>query len=127
MNILTQLTSSVASYLVRLPIELLLHLGNLLLSRMPRFYLLYQQTSTALNALADMAGSTAPIKNFDPLGLATVGSDETLAWFRAGELKNGRCAMVATVGYLVNAAGLHFPGMLSHDIAFSGPCLHETY
>ncbi len=86
---------------------------------MPLVYSLYLQTSTALNALADMAGSTAPIKNFDPLGLATVGSDETLAWFRAGELKNGRCAMVATVGYLVNAAGLHFPGMLSHDIAFS--------
>ena len=78
-----------------------------------------QQTSTSLNALADMPGSTAPIKLFDPLGLATVGSDETLNWFRAGELKNGRCAMVATVGYLTNAAGLHFPGMLSHDVSFA--------
>jgi hypothetical protein len=83
------------------------------------FLFIARQTSTSLSALSDMAGSTAPIKNFDPLGLATVGSEETLAWFRAGELKNGRCAMVATVGYLVNAAGLHFPGMLSHDISFA--------
>ena len=26
--------------------------------------------------------------------------------------------MVATTGYLVNAAGIHFPGMLSSDISF---------
>jgi hypothetical protein len=87
-----------------------------LLTSSPHFFL---QTSTGLNALADMAGSTAPLKVFDPMGLATVGSEETLNWFRAAELKNGRCAMVATTGYLVNAAGLHFPGMLSHDIAFA--------
>ncbi len=59
-----------------------------------------------------------PWKNFDPLGLATLGSDETLRWFRAGELKNGRAAMLATVGYLVQGAGIHFPGQLSHDVSF---------
>jgi hypothetical protein len=26
--------------------------------------------------------------------------------------------MLATTGYLVNGAGIHFPGMLSHDISF---------
>eukprot|EP00568_Trieres_chinensis_P010674 CAMPEP_0183312162 /NCGR_PEP_ID=MMETSP0160_2-20130417/40523_1 /TAXON_ID=2839 ORGANISM="Odontella Sinensis, Strain Grunow 1884" /NCGR_SAMPLE_ID=MMETSP0160_2 /ASSEMBLY_ACC=CAM_ASM_000250 /LENGTH=118 /DNA_ID=CAMNT_0025476957 /DNA_START=46 /DNA_END=398 /DNA_ORIENTATION=+ len=67
----------------------------------------------AASPLDGMAGSTAPIPNFDPLNLATSGSDETLAWYRAAELKHGRCAMVATTGYLVNAAGIHFPGMLS--------------
>ncbi|MEM7469003.1 MAG: chlorophyll a-b binding domain-containing protein, partial [Pseudomonadota bacterium] len=50
---------------------------------------------------------------FDPLGLASLGSDQTLAWFRAAELKHGRVAMLATTGYLVQAAGIHFPGMLS--------------
>ncbi|KAL7534136.1 hypothetical protein ACHAXR_005657 [Thalassiosira sp. AJA248-18] len=55
---------------------------------------------------------------FDPLNLATLGSDETLLWMRAAELKHGRCAMVATVGYLTNAAGVHFPGQLSSDISF---------
>ena len=75
--------------------------------------------STAMRmALDDMAGSTAPLKNFDPLGLANVGSDETLAWFRAAELKHSRVAMLATTGYLVQAAGIHFPGMLSSDISF---------
>mmetsp|Transcript_13743 Transcript_13743/g.22744 ORF Transcript_13743/g.22744 Transcript_13743/m.22744 type:complete len:204 (-) Transcript_13743:199-810(-) len=76
------------------------------------------KTSSALSALASMPGSTAPLKEFDPMGLATVGSDSTLAWFRAAELKHSRCAMIATTGYLVNAAGIHFPGMLSHDVSF---------
>jgi len=75
--------------------------------------------SSALRMVLDgTPGSTAPIKNFDPLSLATLGSDETLAWFRAAELKNGRVAMLATTGYLVQGAGFHFPGMLSSDISF---------
>mmetsp|Transcript_26366 Transcript_26366/g.61768 ORF Transcript_26366/g.61768 Transcript_26366/m.61768 type:complete len:207 (+) Transcript_26366:123-743(+) len=76
--------------------------------------------STALNAanLDEMAGFTAPFKGFDPLGLADLGSEETLAWFRAAELKHSRVAMLATTGYLVQAAGFHFPGMLSKDVSF---------
>jgi len=65
-----------------------------------------------------MPGSTAPFKTFDPLGLASLGSDSTLAWFRAAELKHARVAMLATTGYLVQGAGIHFPGMLSHDVSF---------
>jgi len=68
--------------------------------------------------LDDIGGSSAPLPNFDPLNLANWGSDETLLWFRAAELKHGRVAMIATTGYLVNAAGIHFPGMLSSDISF---------
>jgi len=68
---------------------------------------------TALSALDDMPGATMPFKSFDPLGLATLGSEGTLAWFRAAELKHSRVAMLATTGYLVQAAGFHFPGMLS--------------
>jgi hypothetical protein len=75
-------------------------------------------TQLAANPLDGMDGSTSPIKNFDPLGLSTLGSDATLAWFRAAELKHSRVAMVATTGYLVNGAGIHFPGMLSSDISF---------
>eukprot|EP00980_Cylindrotheca_fusiformis_P001427 scaffold345_cov134-Cylindrotheca_fusiformis.AAC.38 len=78
-----------------------------------------QKSATALcGVLDDTAGSTMPIKSFDPLGLATLGSDATLAWFRASELKHSRVAMLATTGYLVQAAGIHFPGMLSHDVSF---------
>jgi hypothetical protein len=54
-----------------------------------------------------------PIKSFDPLKLADLGSDETLRWLQAGEIKNGRSAMIATTGFLIQAAGYHFPGMLS--------------
>jgi len=74
--------------------------------------------TTAINAVEDMAGSTAPLKAFDPLDLATLGSEQTLAWFRAAELKHSRVAMLATTGYIVQAAGFHFPGMLSSDVSF---------
>jgi hypothetical protein len=66
-----------------------------------------------------MPGSTAPLRNFDPLGLANIGNDETFAWFRAAELKHSRAAMLASTGFLVQAAGIHFPGMLSKDISFA--------
>jgi len=78
-----------------------------------------QRVSTQISlGLDDIGGSSAPLPNFDPLNLANFGSDETLLWFRAAELKHGRVAMVATTGYLFNAAGFHFPGMLSSDISF---------
>jgi Chlorophyll A-B binding protein len=35
------------------------------------------------------------------------------------ELKHSRCAMVATTGFLIQAAGIHFPGMLSSDVSFA--------
>mmetsp|Transcript_32241 Transcript_32241/g.48634 ORF Transcript_32241/g.48634 Transcript_32241/m.48634 type:complete len:205 (+) Transcript_32241:62-676(+) len=75
-------------------------------------------SSTALSALEDEAGATMPFKGFDPLGLATLGSDQTFAWFRAAELKHARVAMLATTGYIVQAMGVHFPGMLSSDVSF---------
>jgi len=79
----------------------------------------YEQASTQLSlSLDDMAGSTAPVKNFDPLDLATSGSEETLLWYRAAELKHSRVAMLATTGYIVQGSGIHFPGMLSHDVSF---------
>jgi len=58
------------------------------------------------------------LKNFDPLRLSQLGSDATLSWFRAAELKHSRVAMLATTGYIVQASGFHFPGMLSDDISF---------
>ena len=88
---------------------------------MSKFIFALQQSkfSTQVSlTMDDLPGGTAPVKNFDPLRLSTVGSDETLMWFRAAELKHSRVAMVATTGYLVQAAGFHFPGMLSSDISF---------
>lgn len=77
------------------------------------------KASVALQAdLTSMPGSTAPVGPFDPMNLAESGSDYTLAWFRAAELKHSRVAMLATTGYLVQGAGIHFPGMLSSDVSF---------
>jgi len=57
-------------------------------------------------------GAMPPVGYFDPWGLADVGSPETLAWYRAAELKHGRVCMAAFVGFLVQSAGIHFPGAL---------------
>merc|ERR1719390_614138 len=52
-------------------------------------------------------------KVFDPLDLTSIGSEQTLAWFRHAELKHGRVAMAAIVGLLVHINGIHFSGSLS--------------
>ena len=56
---------------------------------------------------------------WDPLGLAELGSEETLAWFRHSEVKHGRVAMAAFTGWWVVAAGSHLPGDLSYGTSFA--------
>mmetsp|Transcript_36774 Transcript_36774/g.56502 ORF Transcript_36774/g.56502 Transcript_36774/m.56502 type:complete len:206 (+) Transcript_36774:111-728(+) len=77
------------------------------------------KVSTAMDlTLDDLPGVMPPTGKFDPMGLAETGSDATLLWFRAAELKHSRVAMLACTGYLVNGAGYHFGGMLSKDVSF---------
>ncbi|KAL3915005.1 MAG: hypothetical protein SGPRY_007414 [Prymnesium sp.] len=62
--------------------------------------------------ITDMEGVGPETANrvFDPLGLAEV-SDDSLAWFRHAEIKHGRIAMAAFVGWLwVDMGGALFPG-----------------
>jgi len=56
---------------------------------------------------------------WDPLGLADQGSEETLAWYRHAEIKHGRVAMAAFVGWWAVAAGLRFPGEISYGVEYS--------
>lgn len=56
---------------------------------------------------------------WDPLGLADIGSDETLAWYRHSEVKHGRVAMAAFVGWWAVGSGLRFPGELAHGLDFA--------
>jgi len=58
-------------------------------------------------------------KIWDPLGLADLGGEETLAWFRHSEVKHGRIAMAAFVGWWATGAGLRFPGELSYGLDFA--------
>jgi len=56
---------------------------------------------------------------WDPLGLAELGGDETIAWFRHSEIKHGRVAMAAFVGWWAVGAGLRLPGELATGLDFS--------
>jgi len=56
---------------------------------------------------------------WDPLDIAGSVGDEALMWFRASELKHGRVAMLASVGYLIGAAGITFPGEIAKGVTFA--------
>merc|ERR1719487_3133238 len=66
--------------------------------------------------VADMEGTGPETggKVFDPIGLSKIASEETLAWYRAAELKHSRVAMAAVTGWAwVSSGGPLFPGYLS--------------
>jgi len=57
---------------------------------------------------------------WDPLGLSDLGGDETIAWFRHAEVKHGRIAMAAFVGWwAVAGLGARFPGELAYGTDFA--------
>jgi len=56
---------------------------------------------------------------WDPLGLSEGASDEVVAWYRHAEVKHGRVAMAAFVGWCVVGAGFHLNGELSHGLNFA--------
>jgi len=56
---------------------------------------------------------------WDPLSISDSVSDEALMWFRHAELKHGRAAMLATVGYITGAAGITFPGDIANGVSFA--------
>lgn len=56
---------------------------------------------------------------WDPLGISASVSDEAVMWFRHAELKHGRVAMIATVGYLLGASGITFPGEIAKGVSFA--------
>lgn len=70
-----------------------------------------ESMSTALNAdLSKELGAQAPLGYFDPLKLCANGDKENFDRLRYVELKHGRVAMLAVVGYLTTFAGVRFPG-----------------
>ena len=54
---------------------------------------------------------------FDPLGLSSGKSDDVMSLYREAELKHGRVAMAACLGWYLNAGGVHpaFNSALSND------------
>ena len=72
------------------------------------------KATVKVQGVSDMIGGTIETAGlWDPLRLSDGASDEQLHRWRCVELKHGRVAMAATVGYLYNDLQLNFPGTLS--------------
>ncbi|CAL1140647.1 unnamed protein product [Cladocopium goreaui] len=69
-------------------------------------------TASPLRAFENELGVQAPIGFFDPFGMTKDGDMEAFKRRRATELKNGRVAMLATMGYIVPEY-FRFPGFCS--------------
>jgi len=71
------------------------------------------RTSIATNmAFEDELGAQPPLGFFDPLGLVADGDQEKFDRLRYVEIKHGRIAMLAVVGYLTAEAGVRLPGAI---------------
>jgi Chlorophyll A-B binding protein len=64
----------------------------------------------ATGPFSNEIGAQAPLGYLDPLGLCADGDKANFDRLRWAELKHGRVAMLAVVGYLTTYAGIRFPG-----------------
>jgi len=89
------------------------------------------ETLADLDALSSSLNPKLTPERFDPLGLAEAnfwgaGEEATIGFLRHAEIKHGRVAMFAFVGYCVQANGIHFPfalttsGITYADISAAG-------
>jgi hypothetical protein len=81
--------------------------------------------STSLNESMDDLSALAKklnpiVPRFDPLGLSTANfwgtsQESTIGFIRESEVKHGRIAMFAFVGYIVHANGIRWPWPMTMD------------
>jgi hypothetical protein len=79
---------------------------------------------STLAGMQELAKKQNPIVGFwDPLNIVDSADPTTIGWFRHAEIKHGRVAMAAFVGFLVQSNGIHFPwgltGLSEPDKAIS--------
>ena len=89
------------------------------------------RTSTVQRrALSDLEGYGPEAGPFtEPFGQAYSypASDELLGWYRHAEIKHGRVAMFASVGWIVQTLGLHLPGYISPSAGVTFAKLSEAH
>jgi len=73
--------------------------------------------NTALTAFESELGVQAPTGFWDPMGLARDGDADKFKRRRASEIKHGRIAMLATMGYITPELGIKLPGELTPGVA----------
>jgi len=83
------------------------------------------ETAADLQALAQKCNPTVGF--YDPLGLVAKAKDDnteqaTLGWYRHAEIKHGRVAMAAFVGFIVQSNGICFPWALTGG---GSPIMHS--
>ena len=69
-------------------------------------------SSTAVKAFENELGAQLPLGFWDPLGLVADGDEATFERLRYTEIKHGRIAMLAIIGYLTTEAGIRLPGRI---------------
>jgi len=75
--------------------------------------------------LEELAKELNPIVGFyDPLALAAgpyeaLSEQQAIGWLRHAEIKHGRVAMAAFVGFIVGSNGIHFPWNLQADLPYA--------
>merc|ERR1719265_1648868 len=75
--------------------------------------------------LVALATSCNPVIGYwDPMNLVeydqfSQGEEATIGFLRQAEIKHGRVAMAAFVGYIVQSNGIYFPWKLTGDVAYA--------
>eukprot|EP00439_Symbiodinium_sp_Y106_P048752 s3165_g6.t1 len=87
--------------------------GAVLASQVRKAQATSSKFTTALRAFEQELGVQPPVGYWDPLGLSRDGDVEAFMRRRSVELKHGRIAMLATMGYITPEIAGKFPGFLS--------------
>ena len=86
------------------------------------------RASVSMETISDLKGLATELNPavgfWDPIKLAEAEfwdntNEETIGWLRHAEIKHGRVAMAAFVGYIVQANGIHFPWDISNGVSYA--------